>query len=201
MKRAMFWLMAGVSLLGVGCVTLETTEERDQRLQQAASLTADVQALMEDRQRLVNMVQATDQQSQQFLVQLRQLGARVDLLEKQVSTTDVAYRQQLQHLQQLQRVIADESKARATAVDDLKKAASQELANMASHQQAQQKQLMKALEAAAASGGQGEYVVQKNDTLKMISKAAGVSLDNLRRANNLKSDALRVGQKLIIPRK
>ncbi len=201
MKRAMFWLMAGVSLLGVGCVTLETTEERDQRLQQAASLTADVQTLIEDRQRLLNMVQATDQQSQQFLVQLRQLGARVDLLEKQVSTTDVAYRQQLQHLQQLQRVIADESKARATAVDDLKKAASQELANMASHQQAQQKQLMKALEAAAASGGQGEYVVQKNDTLKMISKAAGVSLDNLRRANNLKSDALRVGQKLLIPRK
>ena len=46
-----------------------------------------------------------------------------------------------------------------------------------------------------------EYTVQKGDTLVMISKAFSVSADSLRRANGLKSDSLRPGQRLTIPKK
>ena len=46
-----------------------------------------------------------------------------------------------------------------------------------------------------------EYVVQKGATLTAISKAYGVSIESIRQANNLKSDMLRVGEKLKIPRK
>ena len=57
------------------------------------------------------------------------------------------------------------------------------------------------------SGGDGfvtdyeEYVVQKGATLTAIAKAYGVTVDSIRRANNMKSDMLRVGEKLKIPRK
>ncbi len=55
---------------------------------------------------------------------------------------------------------------------------------------------------AALPGGEfDEYVVQPGATLSAISRACGVSIDDLKRVNNLKSDVLRVGMKLKIPRK
>lgn len=59
----------------------------------------------------------------------------------------------------------------------------------------------------ARSGGDGfvadyeEYVVQRGATLTAIAKAYGVSVDSIRKANDMKSDMLRVGEKLKIPRK
>lgn len=46
-----------------------------------------------------------------------------------------------------------------------------------------------------------EYVVQRGATLTAIAKAYGVSIDAIKKANNKTSDALRVGEKLKIPRK
>ena len=45
------------------------------------------------------------------------------------------------------------------------------------------------------------YVVQRGATLTAISKAYGVSVDSIRKANNMSSDVLRVGQSLKIPHK
>ena len=45
------------------------------------------------------------------------------------------------------------------------------------------------------------YVVQRGATLSAISRAYGVSVDAIRKANNMTSDVLRVGQSLKIPRK
>jgi murein DD-endopeptidase MepM/ murein hydrolase activator NlpD len=47
----------------------------------------------------------------------------------------------------------------------------------------------------------GEHVVQKGETLTSIAKSAGVTIADLRKANNLTSDSLKVGQKLVIPQK
>lgn len=47
----------------------------------------------------------------------------------------------------------------------------------------------------------GEHVVQKGETLTSIAKTAGVTIADLRKANNLTSDSLKVGQKLVIPSK
>ena len=44
-----------------------------------------------------------------------------------------------------------------------------------------------------------EYVVQKGDTLTSIAKNNGVTVADLKKANNLTSDSLKVGQKLVIP--
>ena len=43
------------------------------------------------------------------------------------------------------------------------------------------------------------YVVQRGDSLYSISRAYGVSMDDIRRTNNLTSDILTIGQVLTIP--
>jgi len=51
-----------------------------------------------------------------------------------------------------------------------------------------------------ATSNDNEHVVQKGETLTSIAKTHGVSVAELRKANNLTSDALKVGQKLVIPK-
>ena len=45
------------------------------------------------------------------------------------------------------------------------------------------------------------YEVQKGATLSVIAKAYDVTVQDIKKANNLKSDVLQIGQKLKIPRK
>ncbi len=47
---------------------------------------------------------------------------------------------------------------------------------------------------------QGSYVVSRGDTLSGIAEKNKISVASLRKANNLRSDALRIGQRLTIPR-
>ena len=51
-----------------------------------------------------------------------------------------------------------------------------------------------------ASPTGNEYIVQKGDTLTSIAKAYGVTVGELKKANNLASDEIRTGQKLIVPK-
>ena len=44
-----------------------------------------------------------------------------------------------------------------------------------------------------------EYVVQKGDTLTTIARTYGLTIADLKKANNLASDEIKVGQKLVIP--
>ena len=46
-----------------------------------------------------------------------------------------------------------------------------------------------------------EYVVEGGDTLSVIAEAFGTTVPKLREMNNLKSDTLRIGQKLLVPKK
>lgn len=45
------------------------------------------------------------------------------------------------------------------------------------------------------------YVVQKGDVLGTIARKHKISVSQLKKANNLKSDVIRIGQKLVIPSK
>ena len=45
------------------------------------------------------------------------------------------------------------------------------------------------------------YDVQRGATLSVIAKAYDVTVDDIKKANNLKGDALQSGQRLIIPKK
>ena len=52
-----------------------------------------------------------------------------------------------------------------------------------------------------APEGYDVYVVQKGATLTVIAKAYDVPKQDIKKANNLTSDILQVGQRLIIPKK
>lgn len=56
-----------------------------------------------------------------------------------------------------------------------------------------------ATQATEAMPADGKYKVQKNDNLWIIAKKFNVHSADIRKANDLKSDALQVGQELIIP--
>ena len=45
-----------------------------------------------------------------------------------------------------------------------------------------------------------EHIVAAGETLTSIAKSSGVTIADLRKANNLTSDSLKVGQKLVIPK-
>ena len=51
------------------------------------------------------------------------------------------------------------------------------------------------------SGPTLDYVVQSGDTLSLISTAFKVPIKEIKEMNGLKSDMLRVGQKLVVPKK
>ncbi len=48
--------------------------------------------------------------------------------------------------------------------------------------------------------GTKEHIVQKGETLTIIAKVSGVTVADLKKANNLTGDDIKVGQKLVIPR-
>jgi len=49
-------------------------------------------------------------------------------------------------------------------------------------------------------GPHQEYVVQSGDTLSLVAQAFNISVAKIKEMNNLKSDSLRVGQKLMLPK-
>ena len=51
-----------------------------------------------------------------------------------------------------------------------------------------------------AAGNSNEYAVQKGETLTSIAKTHGITVAELRKANNLTGDEIKVGQKLVIPK-
>ena len=54
-------------------------------------------------------------------------------------------------------------------------------------------------ETRVVTGPHREYVVEKGDTLSLISQAMNVPIKKIKEMNNLKNDNLRIGQKLVIP--
>ena len=49
-------------------------------------------------------------------------------------------------------------------------------------------------------GPHNEYVVEKGDTLSLISQATGVPIRKIKEMNGLKNDDIRIGQKLMLPK-
>lgn len=186
---------AATALAAAGCVAFETPEQQDLRMQQMASMNSDVQTLMSERQQMVQVLEQSRQENAQLGMKVKDLSDRLDLVEQRFGTLDSSYRRKLEDLQ---RTIASESAARQTAIKDVVHATSQSIATTANKLQAQQRQAVKA---AVEGAPQGDYVVQKGDTLAAIAKAFGVTTASLGRANNLKGGMVRPGQKLVIPKK
>ena len=151
------------------------------------------------------------------------IGQQVSILDERLSKlrADVdalqANEQQIhQDVKQLQAQLAEARQSGPSAsVNDLQ-ALEARVKALDAAREADKKAILEQLakELAAMSGSRGaaatqssgaaagnEYIVQKGDTLTSIAKNRGVTVAELRKANNLTSDSLKVGQKLVIPSK
>ncbi|NOY79595.1 MAG: LysM peptidoglycan-binding domain-containing protein [Kiritimatiellaeota bacterium] len=208
-----FWMWApGLCLLVLsGCMTYEGPGEREARLrrqqqmavlqtrfgqtatQQArelAAVRADVQGVVEDCRKLGAGVQDN-------AARIEEIQHRLDLIERELSRLDSTYRKRLAELQEAVKL---EGAARQKAIRTVVRSVSQEISTTANRLQAQQQRALKAL-AGGGAGAQGEYTVVRGDTLSAIAAAFGVAVEDIKKANKLKSDLIREGQKLMIPKK
>ena len=151
------------------------------------------------------------------------IGQQVSILEERLSklradvdALQVNEQQIQQDIKQLQAQLGEARQSGPSAsVNDLQ-ALEARVKALDAAREADKKAIIDQLakELAAMSGSRGaaptqssgtvasnEYTVQKGDTLTSIAKNRGVSVAELRKANSLTSDSLKVGQKLVIPSK
>ena len=176
MKMALMG-MAGVLLLLAtgGCVTM--VDQATMAQQQA-----DYDKLCEDVQRLTEKINGIQMEQQN-------LAREIESVQK-APREDLVVRNRLDTLdRQVQALGAARESDRKQIVSDL------------SHKVA-------AIVGSPSGGHSGsgsetgyEHVVEAGQTLSAIAAAYKVSVSSIRKANNLKSDSVRVGQKLFIPQR
>lgn len=199
MKRLMMALAPAALLLagGTGCVTLQTQEEIDAQNQRMAALETTVSSLQNQSQQLQAQVEELRQDNALSASQARNLREAVGVLDKRFDQVDEVSRQRMADLQGK---LAEESKLRQAAIKSTTDSVAKTIAENNKQWQEQQKKMLAALKTATATPTtQGEYVVQKGDTLTAIAQAFNVSVASLQRANGLKTATVAPGKKLVIP--
>jgi len=122
------------------------------------------------------------------------LSARVAKLERTSSSDETeALRARIASLES---TVASLRKELANQRGEIVKDLSSRLAKMPQQTSAQ---TAKSAETASSSGPYREYVVASGDNLWLIAKAFNTTVPKIREMNNLKSDSLKVGQKIKLP--
>ena len=206
MKRMMTTWVPAVLLLvvGTGCGMFQTVDDAQGQQQRIAALEMSMKSVQEKSQQLDAQVEELkadlakqNEINARSTDQARQMAEELATIEKRFSRVDETSRQRLAALQE---ALAKESSLRQAAIKSTTDNVAQTIAENNKQWQAQQAKILSALKTAAATPStQGDYVVQKGDTLTLIAQAFGVSAESIRRANGLKSSTVHAGQKLVIP--
>ncbi|MEI8140163.1 MAG: LysM peptidoglycan-binding domain-containing protein [bacterium] len=177
MKTILSGLMGVVLVLGSGCVTLV-----DQNT--VAQQQADMEKLQENVQRIQEKINGLELEQQNLQ---RDLGSM-----KGAPKEDMLVRNRLDTLER-------------------------QVQSLAAGRDADRKQIVNQVASIVGSSGSGssgrsssgrsggsqsgvEHVVESGQTLSAIAVAYKVSASSIKKANSLKSDTLRAGQKLFIPK-
>lgn len=170
MKPELLISLSAIALL-TGCETIQTPQQRQQDTarQQAASRYAE-----ERVNRLKGQVDSMEMENARLMQEVQQLRSEVRSYSSQISQLN-------SNMQALEAKQAREAQEVINRVEGLLKKSV-------------------APRTAAPSRGAGhEHVVEAGHTLSAIAQAYGTSVDAIKKANNLKSDSIYVGQKLFIP--
>jgi LysM repeat protein len=172
-----------IGVIFVGCTFLAVFAQAQQQTisQQLSILDERISKLRAD----VDALQFNQQQIQQ---DIKQAQAQIDELRRAGPSASA---NDLQALEARVRAIDEaREKDKKVILDQLAK----ELAAIGSTRGGA------ATTASSGSASSNGYVVQKGDTLTSIAKSYGVTIAELRKANNLANDEIKTGQKLVIPR-
>jgi LysM repeat protein len=182
----MFFALCALSLFVVGCETTRSGGKGDSsavlsaasRLhdEQISKLTFQVNQLKEDRASLARKVSVLSNR-------VAKLESRLVLVSRETAA--------------LNSKIASESAARKREDDLLLKRVAENVASAVNAS----RPVKRSVSRPSSSGEFYEYVVEPGATLIAIAKAYKVSVSEIKKANKLKGDAIRAGQKLLIPKK
>lgn len=166
-------LLFGLSALAVlsGCETLQTPQQRQQMAlrQQSANLE------MTDRIRsLQGRVESVEMENARLMQELQQLRSEVRSCNGQISQLNSG-------MQALEAKQAHESQQVVKQVEGLLK------------------KTVVSQPTTSSRGAGYEHIVESGHTLSTIAARYGTTVDAIKKANNLKSDTIYVGQKLFIP--
>ena len=154
---------------------------------------------------------AASQQSQvNFIRYYEQLLSNMNAQLKQLQDQNAVLESKIAQLERGLEAANQENAALKKEVENLRKALAQE----SSTRDDQMKKVIQNIDKLAQNTGSSfvstggnklepleyeEYVVQQGATLSAISKAYNVTVQDIKTANGLKSDQIRVGQVLLIP--
>ncbi len=180
-----------------GCETMYNASNRRQEADTAALRAA------QERQQISRDTEIAKAAAQSAEVQLQQLDMRLSRLEDSLRQSQTANGTDLAALQREIASLKSESAAIRADREAMKKEIVNEISTEVAKLLAAQQQKATAAAAAARAEAQSqsgyEHKVQSGQTLSAIAQAYGVSVEKIKRANNLKNDVIRVGQTLFIP--
>jgi LysM repeat protein len=154
-----------------GCQTIQTPQQRQQEAarQQAASRYAE-----ERVKRLQGQVESIEMENARLMQELQQLRNEMRSYSSQISQLNSS-------MQALEAKQAREAQEIINRVEGLLK------------------KTVASRPSAPSRGSGREHVVESGHTLSAIAQAYGTTVNAIKKANNLKSDNIYVGQKLFIP--
>jgi LysM repeat protein len=166
-------LLLSLSALAVltGCQTIQTPQQRQQETarQQAASRYTE-----ERVKRLQGQVESIEMENARLMQELQQVRNEVRSYSSQISQLNSS-------MQALEAKQARETQEIINRVEGLLK------------------KTVASRPSAPSRGAGREHVVEAGHTLSAIAQAYGTTVNEIKKANNLKSDSIYVGQKLFIP--
>lgn len=148
-----------------------------------AAFRADLDAVAEQQKMLEARIMGLEQNLSQKEQQIKELQSLLDAMDKRFADVDSNWRNRMQEL--------------SSNIDREREARRQEQKQLTQN-------VTKIITEQSAAQDNIEYIeftVQKGDNLSKIAAAAKVSIAEIKRINNLKSDNIREGQKLKIPKK
>ncbi len=165
--------IASVALLA-GCQTIQTPQQRQQATarQQAAARVAE-----ERLYKMQGQLQSVETEYGRLMQEIQQLREQVRACNGQIATLN-------SNLKALDAKQAREIQETLSRVEQLvaKAAAARPAGSSSSNR-----------------GSGREHVVESGHTLSAIAQAYGTTVSAIKKANNLKSDSIYIGQKLFIP--
>lgn len=164
---------------------------RQQRLQQARAMESS-RFQEEQLTRMSNSIRQTQEQYSTNMQQISALQGQIASLNQQIQALD-------NEVESLKQQVALERQARQEDMDRLLQQVAKETA--AAIRSSTSSSGGSRSSGPATAGEFYEYTVESGATLSAIAKAYKVSVDSIRKANRMKDDNLRVGQKLFIPKK
>ncbi len=194
MRTGMIVVFAGMLLAGFSAAA-----------QSQGSVDYEIRKLRLSQQESEKMMMEQFKKINDFLVRVQENYAtyakHITILSKKLAELEKENALLKSEIAALKKAVADEADARKKAMERLVGVVAGHAATTSTSPRtsAQPVSGNSSQQGPAGEGEFHEYIVQKGATLSAISKAYGVSVKDIKTANRLKNNMIRVGQKLYIP--